>query len=716
MTAPYGRAGPAMGVNPLPKYTLIISEKPSVARAIAACLGTPQKHDGYLQVDSYLVTWALGHLMELYDAEDYNRRYKKWSLDTLPIIPDRFRLKVRDESGARRQYDAIRSLVQRKDVTRIINACDAGREGELIFRYLYHHMEAEQPVERLWLSSVVPADIRSALTQLRPEADYDRLAAAASARSESDWLVGINATRAYTVRCSTLLQLGRVQTPTLALIVQREKEILQFETRDFWEIPAELVSEEKAYSGLWTGPDGTRLYERDAAQAIVRKTRGQTGTITRVESKETRELPPLLYNLTDLQKDANRRYGYTAQKTLQIAQTLYEQRRLITYPRTDSHHLNQQVYRQADATLLALGKGPFAPLLAQIPTPRASHGRRVVDDSKVTDHHAIIPTAHSRHGRSLSDEEVRIFRLIVVRYLGVFCHPARYREMQVDTLIAGETVCIQRKNASPFRLAQSAHAQNRMTDSRRSAHRCLCRANCGKSLAQAVKAKHPKKARTKPPPRYTEGSLLGAMETAGKELTEDALKEVMKDKGIGTVASRPQIIEKLKGAGYITLQKRLLHPTEKGIQLIDILPSRQLTSPELTGEWEYRLRQIERGEDRKSDFMAAIRAFTESLVQDARTMVLTAQAPALQTVGSCPTCGGRVLENKKAFSCSDCSLIIWKKIAGKTITPTQVRRLLSGGRVGPLKGFRSKTGKSFSAALVLQDGKVTFDFAPKERK
>ena len=703
---------PVLGVNPLPEYTLIISEKPSVARAIAACLGTPQKHDGYLEVDRYLVTWALGHLMELYDAEDYNRRYKKWSLDTLPIIPDRFRLKVRAESGARRQYDAIRSLVQRKDVTRIINACDAGREGELIFRYLYHHMEAEQPVERLWLSSVVPADIRSALTQLRPEADYDRLAAAASARSESDWLVGINATRAYTVRCSTLLQLGRVQTPTLALIVQREKEILQFEARDFWEIPAELVSEEKAYTSLWSGPDGTRLYERDAAQAIVRKTRGQCGTIIRVESKETRELPPLLYNLTDLQKDANRRYGYTAQKTLQIAQTLYEQRRLITYPRTDSHHLNQQVYRQADATLAALGKGPFAQLLTQIPNPRASHGRRVVDDSKVTDHHAIIPTTYPARSH-LSEEEMRIYRLIVVRYLGVFCHPARYREMQVDTLIADERFVSKGKTLlhSGWRSLLSTDQDKDDDDPPTDALPALTQG----AAAQAVKVSI-RKGRTKPPPRYTEGSLLGAMETAGKELTEDALKEVMKDKGIGTVASRPQIIEKLKAAGYITLQKRLLHPTEKGIQLIDILPTRQLTSPELTGEWEYRLRQIERGEDRKSDFMAAIRSFTESLVQDARTMVLTAQAPALQTVGSCPACGGRVLENKKAFSCSDCPLIIWKKIAGKTITPSQARRLLSGGRVGPLKGFRSKTGKSFSAGLVLQDGKVTFEFTPKEKK
>ncbi len=696
----------------MPAYTLIISEKPSVARAIAACLGSPVKKDSYLQVGNYLVTWALGHLMELYDAEDYNRRYKKWSMDTLPIIPERFRLKVRAESGARRQYDAIRALVQRPDVTKIINACDAGREGELIFRYLYHHMEANQPVERLWLSSVVPDDIRDALAKLRPEADYDRLAAAASARSESDWLVGINATRAYTVRCNTLLQLGRVQTPTLALLVMREKEILEFLPQDFWEIPAELISEDLPYPALWTGPDGTRLFDRDKAQAIVRKTRGQTGTITRVTSKETRELPPLLYNLTDLQKDANRRFGFTAQKTLQVAQSLYEQRKLITYPRTDSHHLNQQVFAQSGAIFNALSKGPFASLLDLVPVPRANYGQRVTDDNKVSDHHAIIPTTYPAKAR-LTDDEMRIYRLIVLRYLGAFCHPARYLEMLVETEIAAERFVTKGKTmlAPGWRSLYTKETDN---DDDASPTPALPALQQG-AAARAVKVSL-RKGQTKPPPRFTEGSLLGAMETAGKELSEEALKEVMKDKGIGTVASRPQIIEKLKSAGYIVLQKRLLHPTEKGMQLIQMLPSRQLTSPELTGEWEFRLRQIERGEDTKKAFMAAIRTFTESLVQDARAMIVSPQTPTLQTIGTCPACGAAVLENRKSYSCSGCPLVIWKRIAGKTISITQARRLLSGSRVGPLKGFRAKTGKSFSASLILQDNKVTFDFSVKEKK
>ncbi len=690
-------------MNPL---TLIISEKPSVAKAIAECLGNPVQKEDYLQSGSYLITWALGHLMELYDAEDYNRRYKRWALDTLPIIPDRFRLKVRQDAGARKQYDVIRRLVQRPDVMHIINACDAGREGELIFRHLYHHMEATQPVLRLWLSSVVPDDIRHAMDHLEPEANYDFLASAAAARSESDWLVGINATRAYTVRCRTLLQLGRVQTPTLALIVHREKEIDSFVSQDFWEILADLSSEDQSYSGIWTGPDGSRISDRSEAQRILAKVRGQSGSIVGFESKETKELPPMLYNLTDLQKDANRRYGYTAQKTLQIAQSLYEQKRLITYPRTDSHHLSQAAFRQSGSILHALSKGPLSESVSRIPQPHANYGRRVTDNSKVTDHHAIIPTTYPCRAR-LSPDEMNIYRLVVLRFLSVFSHPARFQDVRADTQVAQE-MFVSRGRTLLDAGWKSLYSEDENPMAAKNKPETLPNLTLG---ADAFLRKATlKKGKTKAPPRYTEGSLLGAMETAGKELTDEELQEVMKEKGIGTVASRPQIIEKLKSAGYIVLKKRLLHPTDKGIHLIDILPTRQLTSPELTGEWEYRLRKIERGQDTKKDFMADILTFTHSLIQDAKALSVTADDHALHVIGTCPQCGDNVVEIRSSYRCSHCPLVIWKKIAGKTLSRAQVQRLLLGQRVGPLKGFRSKTGKKFQAALIIKDNQVSFEF------
>jgi len=700
----------------MPSKTLIICEKPSVAEAIARALGTLRRRGRYYEGSEYIVTWAYGHLIELYDADDYDPRYKRWSLATLPIIPEQFKLKLRPGKESAPQFAAIKELIARPDVTLLVNACDAGREGELIFRNLYRVAAIPKPCKRLWLSSVVQEAIVKAFAQLEDSTAYDSLAAAAEARSECDWLVGINATRVFTVKNKSLLQLGRVLTPTLALLVQREEAIAAFQPQDYWEVFARFASPTLTYTGKWFTADTDRLFAAETAAAVGRKVSDQPATVSRVDTKEAKRYPPLLYNLTDLQKDANRRFRFTASKTLNIAQKLYDERKLITYPRTDSNYLTREVAGEAKKILAGLNLPPYAALIKNLPAGWTLPPR-LVNAKKVGDHHAIIPTGHSPAGAGLTADEQKIFDLIVRRFLAVFYPPAVYRETEVITLAAGETF---RSRSRPLLAAGWLVVYGREAAETEEETDNPDLAALVEGYASTVAGVEITPRRTTPPARFTEGTLLAAMETAGKLVEDAALQEALKEKGIGTVASRPQIIEKLKTARYVEADGIYLRPTAKGTALIAAVTVDALKSPELTGEWEKRLRDIEAGREQKEKLLADVKEFTESIVETVIDSSPIAAASLRSTVGRCPLCGAEVAENRLAYACSrwreGCLFTVWKIIAGKTISAKTVQTLLEKGKTGKLRGFKSKSGKTFAAHLVIENGKIVFRFDRKSPK
>lgn len=696
---------------------LVICEKPSVAEAIAHALGPMRRRGRYYESNAYIVTWAYGHLIELCDAGDYDPRYRRWSFAHLPIIPERFRLKLRSGKDNAPQFAAIKELINRADVPLLVNACDAGREGELIFRNIYRAAQTQKPVKRLWLSSVVEEAIVSAFDRMEDSSVYDNLAAAAEARSECDWLIGINATRAFTVKNKTLLHLGRVLTPTLALLVRREEEIAAFEPRAYWEITARFVSPEFIYRGKWFAGETNRLFDSAAAAAIATKVAGRSAAVTRVSSKEVKQYPPPLYNLTELQKDANRRFRFTANKTLNIAQKLYDEKKLITYPRTDSRYLTREVAGQAGEILSGLAYPPYADFIRNIPADRRIPSF-LINANKVGDHHAIIPTGRSLAATALSGDERKIFDVISRRFIAVFYPPAIFRETEVITKTEGETFLSRsRPLLSAGWLAVRGKEISEVKENADNPDLS------GLTIGHASRAEDVETVskETKPPVRYTEGTLLAAMETAGKLVDDTTLREAMKEKGIGTVASRPQIIEKLKTARYLETEGVHLHPTTKGISLINAVSVEQLKSPELTGEWEKRLRDIEYGREEKEKLLADVKTFTETIVETVIDGNAIAAASLRSNIGNCPLCGAAVTENRKAFACSHwrdgCRFAIWKTIAGKKITAKTAQTLLTKGKTGRLKGFTGKNGKPFAARLVLEEGKVVFRFErPRAKK
>src|SRR5689334_11773002 len=755
--------------------TLVIAEKPSVARDIVDALpGSFENNDTSYESDDTIVTFAVGHLVELIAPEAYDERFKRWRMDDLPIVPEEFRLHARDKK-AEKQLKAIHKLLKRDDVDRIINACDAGREGELIFAYIYETAEVDKPVERLWINSMTKTAIREGFEQLRPGEQLRQLEAAARSRSEADWLVGMNATRAATIRgrawVGGVVSLGRVQTPTLALLVKREREIQAFVPEPYWLVHAEF---DPRYDGLWFEGDETRLKEAKRAEEIAAKVGGKDGVVESVEQKEQSERPPLLYDLTSLQRDANRRFGFSARRTLQAAQSLYEDKKAIPYPRTSSRYLSGDMVpllKPTAETLEPIGDyaagAPYAGRRAMTypgtgwrclsgglgrrlrPTagtlgPIGDYAagaryvlaldqlplQRVVNDARVDDHHAIIPTDVEHEVERFSPDERRIFDLVARRFLAVFHPAARYQRTEVVTLVEEERfrtrgkITLEPGWRGVYGLESDLDKQSGKTTDEDVADESaeLPKLEQGQTV-KCVKADFEDK-QTKPPPRYTEATLLSAMETAGKRIDDEELREAMKDSGLGTPATRAETIEVLIRREYIERAGKELQPTPKGLQVITMLEEHPLTSPELTGDWEKRLSDIEHGSGDRKEFIKGIVDLTTQTVEQIAALDKEKLRPERVELGPCPRCGAEtgeiIKENSRAYGCTSwksreepgCGYVIWKRVAGRTITPEIARQLIENGRTNDvISGFRSRAGKPFRARLVLnEEGKVEFDF------
>src|SRR5215211_1847118 len=701
---------------------LIVAEKPSVGRDIASALGRHRKEKGALSGEGWTVTWALGHLAELAPPDAYGEEYKKWRLERLPILPERF--KVRVSNKTREQFNVVKRLIRDPSVTEVVNACDAGREGELIFAYLYGLSGCRKPVLRLWISSLTHEAIRDGFDALREGAAMKPLEDAASSRGEADWIVGMNATRAYSVRFGgrgNVLSVGRVQIPTLKLLVDREKEIQDFKPEKFWTVHARFSRDGSTYDGVWFKNKLNRLSEREAADRIAEKVRGGRGTVRKAQMKTATEKPPLLYDLTELQRNANARYGFTAERTLRAAQALYEERKLITYPRTSSRYLSKDMVgglkKRVEAAGALADLAPFAEkLLGEEKLPIS---KRIVDDSKVTDHHAIVPT-NKKSSVDLPPDEAKIYDLVTRRFLAVFFPAARFENTTVVTEVRKEMFLS--RGRAVLEAGWRALYPDGVGGRKEKESPVLPPIEVGQEWDVAKVGV--KEGETKPPPRYSESALLGAMETAGKLVEDEELRQQMKDSGLGTPATRAAIIERLIKVGYVEREKKALVPTEKGRALISLLKESQLASPELTARWEERLARMEKGAERRPDFMADISGFATTLVEEVRRMEgerLAApdssrnRAP----LGACPKCGSPVVETKKAYSCSawktsGCDFAIWKQVSGKRLSEHQARELLRNRRTGRLKGFKSKAGKPYAAALELdRDHRVRLDFAER---
>ncbi len=690
----------------------------------------------FLESDDYVITWAVGHLVQLAEPEEYDEKWKKWRMADLPIVPpDGFKLAPRD-AKSKKQLKLVETLLKREDVDRVINACDAGREGELIFAYLYESVfgtsatseEAPKPVNRLWISSMTKQAIREGFEKLRPGQQMRDLESAARSRSEADWLVGMNATRAATIRgrawVGGVVSLGRVQTPTLGMIVKREREIQAFVPEPYRLIHGTF---QPPYQGLWFEGDETRIFgDLERADRIVATVTGQDGTIEKVERKEQSERAPLLYDLTSLQRDANRRFGFSARRTLQAAQSLYEAKKAITYPRTSSRYLSGDMVPQLKPTAATLqpiqdyrAAAEYVLALGQLPL------QRVVNDAKVDDHHAIIPTDIEHDVNALTPDERRVFDLIARRFLAVFHPPARYARTTVITVVEEERfrtrgkVTLEAGWRSVYGVEPDQERQSEEEESEGGEMPVLKEGQTVRCIAAEIEDKM-----TRPPPRYTEATLLSAMETAGKLIDDEELREAMKESGLGTPATRAETIETLIRREYIERVGKDLQATPKGIQVITMLEEHKLTSPELTGDWEHKLSDIEHGRGDREKFMQGIADFTKETVEQIAALDKEKLRPERVELGPCPRCGAEtgeiIRENSKAYGCTSwksreepgCGFVIWKRVASRTLTPEIARQLIEERRTREvLSGFRSRNGKPFRARLVLNDeDKIEFEF------
>jgi DNA topoisomerase-3 len=644
---------------------LIVTEKPSMGRDVAAALGATRRGEGFLAGASDIVTWCVGHLVELDDPQGYDPRFERWRLEDLPILPDEFKYHASERTLD--QFKVINSLLGREDVELVVNAADAGREGELIFDLVYRLAGCRKPVERLWISSLTRDAILEGFGKLKSAEEYSGLRDSAHARQRADWLVGINATRAQTLRARRaghegVYSLGRVQTPTLALIVERDREITEFVPVDYFEVLADFRAPGGDYRGRWFNQKGSRFDKREEAEAVARKVEGKQGSVQKVEKKAVREKPPLLHDLTSLQRAANVRYGFTAARTLELAQALYE-KKFLTYPRTSSRHLSKSVADEIEAHVRAVSIGPYVVFIEKIlAAGKPKLTSRHVDDKKVTDHHAVIPTKQKIDGGALSPDEKRIYDLVARRFLAAFFPDAELERTTVVTEAEGErfitrgTVVLKagwREVEPPARDAKKTGED----DAKKSADE---EDDEGAELP-ALKAQDPADVlkaeavarKTKAPPRYSESSLLGAMETAGKKVEDEELRLAMKDAGLGTPATRAAIIETLLKREYVVREKKSLVATPKGIALIRMLPSPLLKSAELTGRWEQKLSRMSRREYALDDFMGEVRAMiTELVAQIASSEVERGAGVAVRSMPrpegalDCPKCK---LESRAGF-------------------------------------------------------------------
>jgi DNA topoisomerase-3 len=708
----------------MPK-TLVIAEKPSVGRDLAAALPgefTQSKEKTYLEGDDYVITWAVGHLVGLAPPDDYDPKLKKWRFADLPILPEKFKLVPNDEKS-RKQLAAVHKLIQRSQIDQIVNACDAGREGELIFAYIYETAGERKPVKRLWLNSMTRKAIEDALGRLRDGAEMETLEAAARSRSEADWVVGMNATRAASIRLRSAfdgaVSLGRVQTPTLALVARREEEIRAFKPEPYWLVEAAFAaSGDRAYRGRYMG--GKRIAE-DEAKKIVDAVTGRRGEITKVDKKEEREKAQLLYDLTSLQRHANTLFGFSARRTLAAAQKLYEEHKAITYPRTNSRYLPSDQIAEIKPTAELVGRNAqyrkgaeYVVGLDKLPLGR------VVNDKRVEDHHALIPTKAEHNLAKMGPDETKVYDLVAKRFLAVFHPEAVYERTRIETVVSEHVFRTsgRRMLEAGWKSVYGQEVQQQDAgDDDTGGDQLLPKLEQGEGVDVASVESIRKE--TQPPRRFTEASLLGAMETAGKDIEDGELREAMKDSGIGTPATRAAIIERLVDVGYIEREGRALHATDKGVQVIRLLDYHPLTSPELTGDWERRLTLIEQGEDSRPAFMRDIAAFTTDTVAalDKLKDVKIERA----NLGPCPVCGKDVIENRKGYSCwtredPGCGFVIWKRKAGKILPPQTVKELMatlkasiergdeapSGRTEKPVPGFKGRSGRTFRAKLKIE--------------
>lgn len=688
---------------------LIIAEKPSVARSIAKVVGADKKENGYLAGEDILVSWCLGHLIAPASPEAYDPKLARWSLEALPIIPAQYKTDVTETGKA--QFRVLQQLMQRSDVAELIEATDAGREGELIFRLVYEKAGCRKPFKRLWISSLEESSIRAGLAQLQAGENYNDLYAAALCRQRADWLVGINFTRLYTKVYGKKLPCGRVQTPTVAMIVQRQEEIDSFIPQKYFSISADL----KAFKAYTQEESRTRALE------ILQQCSGADAVVTKVNRAEKVSPPPALYDLTTLQRDANRILGYSAKQTAEYAQSLYE-KEILTYPRTDSRFITGS---QKESTIRLL-ENIIASKHFDIKTLKCFDGKTlnveaVINDGKVSDHHALLPTESAIKNspeelRELPTGEQKILRMVVYRLLEAVASPYEYVTTTATLDIEGyaftatgreevsagwtEIEAIKKEELLGKSDAEEPQSQELPPMSEGNAYMV-----CNISMAEQ---------KTKPPKAYTEDTLLKAMETAGSSIDDADLRGALKGCGLGTPATRAGIIENIISAGYINRNGKNLYPTDMAKTMVEVV-SPKLINAKLTAEWEQELARIQSGKGSSEDFEAKMQHFVRSTVEEKIALHMPEEDSQVfqNVVGTCPCCKQRVIERPKSYSCEagqTCGFVIWKKLMGKDLTEAQVKKLLQTGKSDIIKGFTSKTGKIFDAQIVLQNGEVRFEF------
>lgn len=708
--------------------SLIVAEKPSVAADIAKALGGFTRHDGYYERDDAIVAPVRGHLVELTVPEAETK--EAWKLPALPIIPESFTLEV--SNGCSDRFNRLKKLMDREDVKNIVNACDAGREGELIFRLIYRKARSRKPTKRMWIQSMVASAIRKAYDTMRPGADFDHLHDAALCRAEADWIIGINGTRATTAfrerqtQRAELTTTGRVQTPTLAMPVMREREIAAFVPQDYWEIHGTFRAAAGSYTAKWINgassedgdeQAGVRVFDLEKARQIAAKCSGVAPGAVIDESKSESRHAPALFDLTTLQREANKRFKFSAKKTEELAQALYEKHKATTYPRTDSSALPEDYLETAAATLASFAGTPLADHAQRvIDTGWVRPDKRIFNDDEISDHFAIVPTG--QQPQDLSADEQKIYDLVSCRFIAVFYPPAQYEKTTRTTEVSGETF---RTSGTVLLDAGWLAVYDNIDDNGGSP--ALCKVAPGEAVAN--EKIEMKALRTKPPKRYTEDTLLSAMEHAGRQVDDKEIRAIMKATGLGRPAVRGSIIEGLledrdsKGnpkEPYLVRDKEELAPTPKAMDLIAFLEESGiafLVSPKLTGEWEKKLLQMEKGEYKRSAFMAEIADVASDMIGIIRSKADALPAPsARQLDAPCPRCSAAIHVNGRAYQCPGCDLKLWNEVAGRRLSEAEIETLLKDGKTAVLSGLTSRLGKKFSAMLKLDvaAGKVEFEF------
>ncbi len=736
--------------------TLVFAEKPSVGKDIGRILGATRRGEGFLEGNDYIVTWGFGHLVALGHPEEQNPAWKKWSLETLPMLPKDWKLMVLPSS--KQQFDGVARLFNRPDVATIINAADAGREGELIFRLVYQHAGCNKPFKRLWISSMTDEAIKSGFEDLRPGEKYDPLAKAAVCRSRADWLVGMNFTRAYTRKLNSMFTVGRVQTPTLAMVVRRHLEIQNFVPKDYWEINAVMED----FSALWFNPEAdeypSRIDSQEKAAQLAERLKGVQATVQSAKKTAKKQAPPSLYDLTTLQRDANSRYSMTAADTLATLQTLYEKKKVVTYPRTDSRYLSDDIFPTIEKRLAALPE-EYDGYLDHLRKNRPKKDKKVFDNSKVSDHHAIIPTEKKVADTSgWTTAEKNVYDLVVRRFLAAFYPDHQYLSTTIIVKADGESFKATGKVVTdegwrvlyPKKHQGEKNSENSGEDDEND----QSLPDLKKGDTRIINDTTLLTRKTKPPAAYTESTLLQAMETAGKLIESEELREAMKDSGLGTPATRAEIIEKLIKVEYMLRDKKKLIPTPKGIQLVT-LAAAEITSPELTGSWEKRLSDISRGRDNDEDFMQGITAFVCSIVDqikssaalraaalprqnppgresgpaaaqaktEAKNISAATVRPAAQrtVIADCPACQkGGIIEGNRGFGCNrfkeGCNYVVWKEFYGKKLSQAAIDALIAGKPTRSIKGFVLEDGRTVSGRLQMKQDRSGIELVIAEEK